>query len=89
MLALGIEQYGVTVERNVAVKTRDGVTLRADVYRPKTEGQFPVLLQRTPYDKSYWVDLGYTGAARVTSSSSRTPAGASRQRVNGILSATR
>jgi putative CocE/NonD family hydrolase len=30
---------------------RDGVVLRADVYRPKAAGRFPVLLERTPYDK--------------------------------------
>ena len=41
----------VAVERNVLMKTRDGVTLRADVYRPTGEGTFPVLLQRTPYNK--------------------------------------
>ena len=41
----------VTVEHNVAMKTRDGVTLRADIYRPKAEGKFPVLLERTPYNK--------------------------------------
>jgi uncharacterized protein len=45
------DHYDVTVERGVAMKTRDGVTLRADVYRPKTDGKFPVLLQRTPYNK--------------------------------------
>ncbi len=38
-------------ERNVAMKTRDGVTLHADVYRPVGDGTFPVLLQRTPYNK--------------------------------------
>ena len=38
-------------ERNVAMKTRDGVTLYADVYRPAGDGPFPVLLQRTPYNK--------------------------------------
>ncbi len=46
------ENYPVTVERNVAAKMRDGITLRADVYRPKAEGKFPVLLARTPYDKA-------------------------------------
>lgn len=30
---------------------RDGVVLRADVYRP-AEGRWPVLLKRTPYDKN-------------------------------------
>jgi len=31
--------------------TRDGVTLRADIYRPEGRGRFPVLLSRLPYDK--------------------------------------
>ncbi len=30
---------------------RDGVILRADILRPKQEGQFPVLVYRTPYGK--------------------------------------
>jgi len=42
----------ISIERNVAMKTRDGVTLHADVYRPAGDGKFPVLLQRTPYDRS-------------------------------------
>jgi uncharacterized protein len=41
----------VSVETGVKVPMRDGVTLVADVYRPRTEGKFPVLLQRTPYDR--------------------------------------
>src|SRR5260370_22611277 len=45
-------KYEVTFERNVAAKMRDGVTLRADIYRPKADGNFPVLLERTPYDKN-------------------------------------
>ena len=40
----------VVVERNVEIPMRDGVVLRADVYRP-SEGRWPVLVQRTPYDK--------------------------------------
>jgi putative CocE/NonD family hydrolase len=34
------------------MKTRDGVTLYADIYRPKSADKFPVILMRTPYDKS-------------------------------------
>lgn len=34
------------------MKTRDGVTLYSDIYRPRAEGKFPVILMRTPYDKS-------------------------------------
>ena len=43
---------GVIVEHNVAMKTRDGVTLYADVYRPAGAESLSVLLKRTPYDKS-------------------------------------
>jgi uncharacterized protein len=57
------EHYDVVVERGVPAKMRDGVTLRADIYRPKAEGKFPVLLQRTPYDKRYGVEFGYRAAA--------------------------
>jgi uncharacterized protein len=42
----------VIMQHNVAMKTRDGVTLRADIYRPNSSGKFPVILMRTPYDKS-------------------------------------
>jgi putative CocE/NonD family hydrolase len=42
----------VVVERNVAARMRDGVALRADVYRPEAGGSFPVLLMREPYDKN-------------------------------------
>jgi uncharacterized protein len=45
-------QYRVVVERNVAMRTRDGVALNADIYRPDAPGKFPVLVVRTPYDKS-------------------------------------
>jgi putative CocE/NonD family hydrolase len=51
-------------ERNVAMKTRDGVTLRADVYRPGGDGTFPVLLQRTPYNKDNAADIARKGVAR-------------------------
>jgi uncharacterized protein len=37
--------------------------LHADIYRPKREGRFPMLLQRTPYNKSSEVDFGYRAAA--------------------------
>ncbi|MFP6815622.1 MAG: CocE/NonD family hydrolase [Pseudomonadales bacterium] len=43
--------YGVVTETNVPMKTRDGVTLFADVARPDTDERFPVLLSRTPYGK--------------------------------------
>src|ERR1044071_1038589 len=40
----------VLVELDVPATMRDGVTLRANVYRP-AEGRWPVLLTRLPYGK--------------------------------------
>jgi hypothetical protein len=54
----------IVIERNVAMKTRDGVTLRADIYRPAGDGKYPVLLQRTPYSKDNTALFGRKGAAR-------------------------
>src|SRR5215469_8457039 len=51
------------VEHDVPAKMRDGVVLKADVYRPKADGKYPVLLQRTPYDKSYTRNFGMRAAA--------------------------
>jgi putative CocE/NonD family hydrolase len=39
------------VHRNVAVPMRDGVILRANVWRPASGGPFPTLVYRTPYGK--------------------------------------
>lgn len=44
-------------EPNVAMETRDGVTLMADVWRP-LEGQTPTLLVRTPYDRRATMQFG-------------------------------
>src|SRR6266487_859772 len=63
-LARAADQYAITYERNVSVKMRDGVTLHADIFRPQAEGKFPVLLQRTPYNKDNGVDFGLNAAAR-------------------------
>jgi uncharacterized protein len=46
------ESYAVITQNGVSMKTRDGVTLHADIYRPRADGKFPVILMRTPYDKS-------------------------------------
>src|ERR1035437_591212 len=58
------KKFDVTIENNVSMKTRDGVTLQADVYRPKAEAKFPVILERTPYDKHMGVGFGLKAAAR-------------------------
>ena len=42
----------LVIEKNVEARMRDGVVLRADVYRPSAPGRRPALLQRTPYSKN-------------------------------------
>lgn len=44
--------FEAAVLRDVRVPMRDGVELRADVWRPARAGRYPVLLQRTPYDRT-------------------------------------
>src|SRR5258708_11345914 len=55
----------IVTQHDVALKTRDGVTLYADIYRPKSPGKFPVILMRTPYDKS--VNWAVSPASRIVS----------------------
>ncbi len=48
--------HGVVVQRDVMVEMRDGARLATDLYLPATNGApapgpFPVILERTPYDK--------------------------------------
>src|SRR4051794_13606421 len=63
LLLVGLLKGEVVVERGVKATMRDGTVLRGDVYRPSGEGRYPVLLQRTPYNKSGGVDSGYRMAA--------------------------
>src|SRR5919112_1722456 len=42
----------IVVAKNVEARMRDGVVLRADIYRPDTTTRLPALLERTPYSKN-------------------------------------
>lgn len=44
-------QTEIEILENVEATMRDGVILRADVYKPAAPGSYPTLLCRTPYDK--------------------------------------
>ena len=51
------QQYGVICQSNVMIPMRDGVRLATDIYLPAlndqpASGKFPVILERTPYDKA-------------------------------------
>ena len=41
------QDYTILFEKNVPITMRDGTILRADVFRPDAEGQFPVIIERT------------------------------------------
>jgi uncharacterized protein len=68
-------EFGVVVEKNVMIPTRDGARLAADLYRPARSdkpvpGRFPALLTRTPYNKDgtagegrYYAERGYVVVA--------------------------
>src|SRR5690242_18886923 len=56
LFAASAQQYDVIWERDVMVPMRDGVRLATDLYFPAVDGgqapgAFPVILERTPYDK--------------------------------------
>ncbi|WP_433966559.1 CocE/NonD family hydrolase [Tunturiibacter gelidiferens] len=50
--AVSAPTFNLKIDFNQRVKMRDGVELDADVYRPDAPGQFPVIIARTPYNKS-------------------------------------
>ncbi len=64
-------RYEIVVSKNVMIPMRDGVPLATDIYRPALNGapapgKFPVILERTPYNKTgdeewarYFVPRGY------------------------------
>ena len=43
--------YEMLMERNTGIPMRDGAVLRGDVFRPKDDGKFPVLMTFGPYGK--------------------------------------
>ncbi|MEL7433449.1 MAG: CocE/NonD family hydrolase [Chloroflexota bacterium] len=53
LLGLPPVKNSVTVNRNLAITMRDGVTLMTDHYAPDTEGDFPTILIRSVYGRGY------------------------------------
>src|SRR5262249_14486890 len=72
------EPYQIVVSKNVMIPMRDGVKLATDIYRPArngapVDGKFPVILERTPYNKdsiagwaAYFVPRGYVAVGQDT-----------------------
>ncbi|MBM4408421.1 MAG: esterase, partial [Chloroflexi bacterium] len=54
------------MERDVETRTRDGVILRSDIYRPDAAGgPFPAILVRTPYGKGGNENDPYLGFEQI------------------------
>ncbi len=49
--SLFAQNFKVIVDRRYRVKMRDGIWLVADIYRPDSTENFPVLVERTPYNR--------------------------------------
>jgi uncharacterized protein len=62
---IGEQRYEIKMERDVVATMRDGVILRADVFRPVVAGRFPVIMQRTPYNKANYNANGAPFAIRA------------------------
>ncbi len=45
-------------EKDVRIQMRDGITLSANVFRPNSDGTYPVIMAMTPYNKD-WLDVEY------------------------------
>jgi uncharacterized protein len=50
------------IDWDVAIEMDDGLVLRADVFRPLTEGEYPVILSYGPYAKGLAFQDGYPSA---------------------------
>jgi len=50
---------------DVPATMRDGVILRANIFRPADDGQYPVLVARTPYGKDFLSVSPYMDAVRM------------------------
>jgi putative CocE/NonD family hydrolase len=53
------KRHDVLVQHDVEGRMRDGVVLRANVYRPADGGRYPVLLSHQPYNKDVNINLMY------------------------------
>jgi putative CocE/NonD family hydrolase len=60
-----VSRGDVVVQHDVEGRMRDGVVLRANVYRPTDAGSYPVLLSRQPYNKDVNINLMYADPVRL------------------------
>jgi uncharacterized protein len=63
-MAMQLNQQ-IVVDYDVPASMRDGVTLRANIFRPAGEGRWPVLLTRLPYGKDFPLGSSIMDPAQV------------------------
>ena len=56
------ERDGMRIDWDVPVPMDDGILLRADVFRPVKEGNYPVIMSYGPYAKGLAMQEGYKSA---------------------------
>src|SRR6202047_2085657 len=61
-MAEPVAQDNMLIEWDAEIVMDDGIVLRADVFRPSTEGKWPVLLTYGPYAKGLAFQQGYPSA---------------------------
>lgn len=58
-----IEQKdGMHIEWDVPIRLADGIIIRADIFRPIAQGQYPAILTYGPYAKGLPFQVGYKTA---------------------------
>ena len=60
-----VVQDGMRIDWDVELVMDDGVVIRADVFRPIEEGQYPLLLTYGPYGKFLHFKDGYAGQWKI------------------------
>jgi uncharacterized protein len=77
---------GVRIDWDAPITMDDGVVLRADVFRPISEGKYPVILSYGPYAKGLAFQEGYKGNwARLTKAAPEVLEGSSNKYQNWEL----
>ena len=77
---------GMQIDWDVPIEMDDGIALRADVFRPVGEGNYPVILSYGPYAKGLSFQEGYKGNwSRLTKSAPEVLAGSSNKYQNWEL----
>ena len=65
MRETGVVADNMRIDWDVPIPMDDGTVLRADIYRPVQEGQYPVLLTYGPYGKGLPFQVGYPDQWRI------------------------